>query len=132
MQAQGRWSCATLAALWVGVVAAKPYSIPLPLDLGRFAIDVPDDWTAAFQQQDAPGGTAIRVTPPKGFPLELLVTPFPTKGSKDPLAQARSSVQEMAERLAEQSVEEQIPVKEIEGPTGHGYYVSATDRTVTA
>jgi hypothetical protein len=111
-----------------------PASEPLSLDVGSHGsieFDIPAGWTGKTQGWESPGGLAVVISPPAPFPLVLLITPLP--GPSDP-EKRTNAVKETAESVAmnmqETAVEPELVLKELSGKECHGYFVSATDRTV--
>jgi hypothetical protein len=96
-----------------------------------FEIDLPEGWSANLQGSEAEGGPAIHILPPPGAPLELLLTPFPFPGDAEELKTAvRNAVEQAAEGLKPNAVEDQLAIREMNGPGCQALYFSATDRTV--
>jgi hypothetical protein len=111
-----------------GVAKVKSYDMG---EAGVLALDLPAGWTLTRQGPEASGGAALVVAPPAGVPLHLLLTPYPVPPNEDPEGAAREFARKLASHLQPNAVETSLPLKSIEGPGARGYFVSATDKTVT-
>src|SRR5580765_5607635 len=111
-----------------GVAKVKSYDMG---EAGVLALDLPAGWTVTRQGPEAPGGAALVVAPPAGVPLPPLIPPYPVPPNEGPESAAREAVRQLASRLKPNAVETVLPLKSIEGPGARGYFVSATDKTVT-
>jgi len=128
---QPRLLVTAFASLFLALsISAAPRAFPLG-QWGQLQIDVPEGWTAVTQGKEAAGGVALKVTPPKDVQLVLLMTPLPAPGNADDIdAAAQKATEENKVTLAKAAVESELPVRELESPDAHAFYVSATDKTV--
>jgi hypothetical protein len=123
-------ACGWVAASAVAASGVSPHSYDLP-DHGALTLLVPDGWTSEFKQPPNRLPPTIGLKPRSGMPFAVLVTAgWPTgPASKIPdEASMRSEVVAAAKGAASQSVEGALPVQEIEGVDGAGFYFAATDR----
>lgn len=98
---------------------------------GNLTLEAPDDWSMEEQGSEGEGGPALVFSPPENVPLLLLVTPLPVPDPDgNALEAARERTQSAAGSAREVSVEQELPLIELEGPHCRGFYFSATDRTV--
>jgi hypothetical protein len=115
------------AALFlVASISARAAIWELPLGpYGVFRLDVPSGWTAG------PRGRGIAITPPQGVPLILLISPIPSP--KFPLVDTLSEVdvRRVVAGLQNSAEEPALEAIWFEGPKSRGFFVSATDKTVT-
>ena len=116
--------------LSTGLVAAKPRSFDLAVG-GRFEIDVPEGWTVAVGGADEEVVPWLTITAPaaKETVLELTLARITSK-TRTTLEMVRMGTEAMAADLKKISVEKELPLQEIKGPSCTGLYVTATDRTV--
>jgi hypothetical protein len=111
-------------------LAASPHMFELP-DHGALELVLPDGWAAKVRQPPnrlPPTIMMRRLTDAAG---ELIVTAVWPIGSVTRLpdeATLRSEVEELAHKATSQSVERVLPVQEIKGVDGRGFYFAATDR----
>lgn len=99
---------------------------------GALQLDVPRSWKEEIRQppQDLP--PTIVFHPSSGNGFQVLITPIwaVRPGMVMPeREEIRGSVAKAAEDAKAQAVERHIPVVEIRGESGIGYYFSATDRS---
>jgi hypothetical protein len=73
----------------------------------------------------------VMLTPREGAPFQVVVTPVarqkPGKAA-DTAIQMRHSVQQGADKVKPGATEQYLPVEQLTGAPGPGYYFSATDR----
>ena len=117
---------------WGFAVASvvSPHLFELP-DHGALALLVPDDWTGQLKQPPNRLPPTITLKPRSGTPFEVQITAVwsNSPASKLPDETAiRSEVAGAAKGAAPQSVEGDLPLQEIRGVNGRGYYFVATDR----
>ena len=127
----GKWlalliamSSATLAADTV----TKRYALP---DKSSVQLVVPASWKDEVRQPQAGAPPTIAFTPREGTGFQVLVTPIWRPRPDMPLAtreQLRASVQRAADDAKSQAVEGELPLAELAGASGSGYYFSATDK----
>ena len=107
-----------------------PHSYGLP-DHGALTLLVPDAWTGEVKQPPNRLPPTIGLKPRSGMPFVVLVTagwPTGPAGRVPDEATIRSEVAAAAKSAASQSVEGVLPVQEIKGVDGGGFYFAATDR----
>jgi hypothetical protein len=133
--ARRTWMRAILAAFVLVTAstvasAGSPHSYDLP-DHGALTLLVPDGWVSELKQPPNRLPPTIGLKPRSGTPFEVLVTAAwpmgPTSKIPDE-ATLRSEVAAAAKAAASQSVEGVLPVQEIQGAHGGGFYFAATDR----
>jgi len=110
--------------------AASPNMIELP-GHGALALLLPDGWAAKVRQPPNGLPPTIMMRPLADAAGELIVTAVWPVGSVTKLpdeATLRSDVVELAHKATSQSVERVLPVQEIKGVDGRGFYFAATDR----
>jgi len=109
---------------------AKPRGFPLP-GHGSLELRVPGTWDAHVQQPAGEVPPTITFNPKTEMPFEVSVTPFWQAPSAPPLPQdamIRTEVAEASKKAAETAVEREIPIRQLKGSGGAGYYFSVTDR----
>jgi hypothetical protein len=74
----------------------------------------------------------ITFSPGSGKPFQVLITPIWPTATKGGTAFSRDEIRSRVERNAQvaksQAVESELPLKEIQGRSGSGFYFSAADR----
>jgi hypothetical protein len=113
-----------------GIAGASSQSYNLP-DHGVLTLLVPDGWASQFKQPPNRLPPTIVLKPRSGMPFEVLVTAGWPTGPDNKVpddAAMRSEVVAAAKSAASQSVEGVLPVQEIKGVDGSGFYFAATDR----
>jgi hypothetical protein len=111
-------------------LAASPHSFALP-DHGTLTMAVPDEWRDALNQPPNRLPPTIRLTPRNGAPFEVLITAVWPMGPKAGLTDEitlRTEVAAAAKGAEAQAVEHSLPLKELAGVNGRGFYFVATDR----
>ena len=98
---------------------------------GTFVLSVPRAWTEDVRQP--PGGLPPTITfsSPRLPRFLVLVTPIWSRKSVTPEndpARIRALVEDAAAAVASSAVESTLPLLELSGSSGTGYYFSATDR----
>jgi hypothetical protein len=123
---------AAAPALAADKLAPKRY--PLPEQRGSFNVSAPATWQDEVQQPPQQGlPPTILFTPATGKPFQVLLTPI-WKPSSDVPTPSKDALRQRVERSAEElkgngeRVAGEIKVVEIQGKTGSGYYISATDK----
>jgi hypothetical protein len=109
---------------------ASPHLFELP-DHGTLALLVPDGWTDQLKQPLNRLPPTITLKPRTGAQFVVQVTAVwsNSRASELPDETAiRSQVAGAAKSAAPQSVEGVLPLHDIKGVDGRGYYFSATDR----
>ena len=96
-------------------------------DRGTLVFSSPRAWT----QQTGQSPPTIRFYNSTGQQFVVLITALwsPTQDSLfNSSANVRALVEERAEKLAPQAVERELPIQEMHGASGSGFYFSATDK----
>ncbi len=134
------WMCALLATCaWMPAVSAIAQGgaapahrgYPLP-DRGFLVLPVPEGWKEQVRRRDAMTPPTIHYQPESGPDFAVLVTaigPMKEGIARPTPAEIKRNVQSAVEGVRSRSVEKSIAVAELKGPTAHGYYFKATDRT---
>jgi hypothetical protein len=126
-----KWLALLLAASTAAVAAdtvAKRYALP---DKSSLQVMMPAAWKDEVRQRQPGVPPTIVFTPREGASFQVLLTPIRRPRPDMPLAtpeQVRASVQRAADDAKSQAVEGTLPLAEIEGASGTGYYFSATDK----
>ncbi|MES2355704.1 MAG: hypothetical protein V4568_15160 [Pseudomonadota bacterium] len=105
-------------------------SYPLP-DHGRIELSIPTSWQEKVRQPPNNFPPTIIFTPQAGTAFKVLLTPMwhmSKEVAMPKIENLKEEVEYAAENVKSRSVEESIPIKEIKGIEGTGYYFSATDR----
>jgi hypothetical protein len=123
---------AAAPALAADKLAPKRYA--LPEQHGSFNVSAPATWQDEVQQPPQQGlPPTILFTPATGKPFQVLLTPI-WKPSPDVPTPSKDALRQRVERSAAElkgngeRVAGEIKVVEIQGKTGSGYYISATDK----
>ena len=98
---------------------------------GSLQMSVPHSWNDQMRQRPNDAPPTILLTPEQGYGFNIQVTPlWPVKADGViPDGEAiKRTVSKAAEDSKAEAVETVIPVKDIEGASGSGYYYTATDR----
>lgn len=103
---------------------------PLP-DVGYLQLPMPTEWKDLVRQPQQELPPTITLAPAKGESFQVLITPLwavrPGIVVPGP-EEIRKMVNKAADEAKSQAIEQVIPLKEITGTSGIGYYFSATDR----
>jgi hypothetical protein len=124
---------AGLLFLSAGVVMAQEPSVrryPLP-NHGVIQLQAPASWTDELRQLPGTSSPTIAFKPKSGAQAEVLLTLIrSTSKTATPVSPEalRKRVQNAADRAQSQAVERALPLKDLKGPSGFGYYFAATDR----
>ena len=105
-------------------------SYPLP-DHGSLKLAVPKSWQEELQQPSNRLPPTMVFTPKSGSAFEILFTPMWPPRPDIPMPNAEEiklKVENAASDVKPQAVEKVIPLKELKGTSGAGYYFSITDR----
>ena len=109
----------------------RRYALP---GQGSFAIQVPSSWKDQVQQARDGAAATIVLTPASGKRFEVLLTP--TSAPKDRAPESREDIRAAVQRAAQGAkawaVESELPLREIQGRLGSGFYFSATERAPKA
>jgi hypothetical protein len=109
--------------------AVKKYALP---QRGSLQMNVPVGWSDEVrppQQSNMPPTIVFRARDGKAF--DVLVTPIWRARPEVPVATKealRQSVQKAADELKAQALEQTIPIIELTGASGPGFYFSVTDK----
>jgi len=104
-------------------------SYPLP-NHGKIQMKVPKTWRSKVSQPKNNLPPSIMFLPKSATSFQVLMTPLWPSSEK--AAPDQRSIKKNIERIVEQmkpiSVEKEIPIKELKGVAGVGYYFSMTDK----
>ena len=133
-----------LGALLLSVTAAtgamaadgekKAFALP---DNSKLELAIPPGWKDELKASQAskgnkgPATTTVALTPREGPPFEVSVTPIARQkpgASTDTAIKMRVSVQQGADKVKPTATEQYLPVEQLTGAPGPGYFFSATDR----
>ena len=109
----------------------KVFALP---DNSKLELSIPAGWkdeVKASQGTKANQASTVALTPQEGAPFQVHVTPVARQrqgASADTAIKMRSSVQEGADKVKPNTLEQYLPVEQLTGAPGPGYYFSATDR----
>lgn len=128
--------CALVCVAGTQVLAADTADRPYALaEHGSLQLKVPAGWQDDLQQEPDRLLPTIVFTPTAGAPFGVAVTPiWPTeKDAPNPDRKAlQQLVQQGADAIKAQAVEQTIEIKPLEVASGVGYYFSVTDRAPKA
>ena len=105
-------------------------SYPLP-DKTNLQLSAPPAWKDELREGERGLPPTIVFTPREGAAFQVLLTPITRPRPEVPVPSAeqiRDSVQRAADKVKPQAVEQYLPVEELTGAKGPGYYFSATDK----
>jgi hypothetical protein len=113
---------------WPGIAMAEPKNFELP-GHGGLLLNVPAGWKTSLKTA-AGSPPTIRLGPQSGAPFVVLVTAVWSAAGAGAMddAKIRSSVTSAAKSAEPQSVEGSLPLRNLLGASGPGYYFRATDR----
>jgi hypothetical protein len=100
-------------------------------DHGALTLTVPDGWMDKVNHPANRLPPTILLRPGAAGSGEVIVTavwPIPPATKLSDEATIRSEVAEAAKKAASQSVEDALPLQELKGTEGRGFYFSGTDR----
>jgi hypothetical protein len=123
-----KWLTLLVAVALSAVAQGKDFPVP---DKTTLQLAVPAGWKDEVHEGDRGYPPTIIFTPREGKPFQVLVTPISRPRPDVPVPtgeQIRDSVQRVADQMKPQAVEKELPVIEIKGASGPGYYFSATDK----
>jgi hypothetical protein len=106
----------------------RRYALP---DHGSLRLAVPVSWRDEIRQPPNRLPPTIAFTPKSGAGFQVLLTTLWQTTSDVPPRSAeslRQSMQQALDQVKSQAVEQTIPIMELKGSAGPGYYFSATDR----
>ncbi|MGC1389115.1 MAG: hypothetical protein WA807_13980 [Steroidobacteraceae bacterium] len=119
-----------IAAFAVALAAPSPKEFPLP-GHGALTLRVPEGWTAEMKPPGTQLPPTITLAPWNGPKFVMSVTAEWPMASAQTLPDdnaIRSDVAAAARSAQSQSVEGVLPLQEITGVDGRGFYFTATDR----
>jgi hypothetical protein len=108
--------------------SSRVFELP---DHGALTLTVPDSWVDKMNRPTNRLPPTILLRPGAAGSGEVLITavwPIPSVTNISDEATIRSEVAEAAKKAASQSVEGALPLQELKGTEGRGFYFSATDR----
>lgn len=121
----------SLAALLAASVAnAADLRVVLP-DRGTFVIEKPSGWVERVSRLQPELPPTISLSPREGRAFVVLVTPMwaiPSAPFPKTDGEVKKMVTDSMAQVKAQAVEKSIPIREIRGAAGSGYYFSVTDR----
>lgn len=121
---------ALLAVDTAGAEDATARTYPLPKQ-GSFELKVPVSWKDTLRQPPNDLPPTLTFSPNSGAAFQVLITPI-WKVNQDMQMpgpeEMKSSVERAADGASQQAVEKTIPIRELKGSSGKGYYFSATDK----
>jgi hypothetical protein len=100
----------------------KAFALP---DNSKLELTIPPGWKDELKEK------SIALTPREGAGFKVVITPVARQRpgtSADTAIQMRDSVQQAADRVKPGAAEQYLPVEQLTGFPGPGYYFSATDR----
>ena len=112
----------------------KLFALP---DNSKLELSIPAGWKDEVKTAQAPKArqgsapSTVALTPREGPPFEVHVTPVARQkqgASADTAIQMRHNVQQGADKVKPTAMEHYLPVDQLTGAPGPGYYFSATDR----
>jgi len=99
-------------------------AFPLP-DNSKLELTIPPGWKDELREK------TIALSPREGAPFQVVLAPVARQrpgASADTAIKMRHSVQQGADKIKPSAVEQYLPVEELGGAPGPGFYFSATDR----
>jgi len=122
-------ACSLVVATSAVAMAASPQVFELP-DHGTLTLLMPDGWAGEMAPPRSQSPPLITVGPRSGPKFVVFITPMrPAAAGKMPDENAiRSEVAGAAKSAASQAVQSALPLQEIKGVDGRGFYFTATDR----
>lgn len=128
-------SLATAATAIAAEGEKKVFALP---DNSKLELSIPAGWKDEVKTAQAPKAanqgsapSTVALTPREGAPFQVHVTPVARQrqgASADTAIQMRHNVQQGADKVKPTAMENYLPVEQLTGAPGPGYYFSATDR----
>ena len=115
-------SLATAATAVAADGEKKSFELP---DKSKLELAIPAAW------KDEPKEKSLALSPREGAPFQVVVTPVVRQkpgASAETAIKIRHSVQQSADKVKPSATEQYLPVEQLTGAPGPGYYFSATDR----
>ena len=115
-----------------GAIAAdgekKAFALP---DNSKLELAIPAGWKDELKAGQGSSPPTVALTPRDGAPFEVTVVPIARQkpgASADTAIRMRHNVQQSADKVKPSATEQYLPVEQLAGAPGPGYYFSATDR----
>jgi len=108
--------------------AEKTYPLP---GRGTLVVVVPARWVDELKQDEQTRAPTISYSVAAGKPSQVMMTPiWPARPDAPPITKdlVRQYVENALKPIREQAVEKTIPIVEVAGKSGTGYYFDATDK----
>jgi hypothetical protein len=104
-------------------------SFPLP-DHGKIQLNVPKSWRSKILQPKNNLPPTIAFLSKTGSSFQVLLTPLWPNSEKASPGQRniKENIEQIIEQVKPISIEKEIPIKELKGTSGAGYYFSMTDK----
>jgi hypothetical protein len=104
-------------------------SYPLP-DHGKIQLNVPKSWRSKILQPKNNLPPTIAFLSKKGSSFQVLLTPLWPNSEKASPGQRdiKKDIEQIIEQVKPISKEKEIPIRELKGVSGAGYYFSMTDK----
>ena len=122
--------CCTFSSHTIAADATQDRSYTLP-ERGKLVLAVPQDWSDKVSQPPNKLPPTLRFSGKPDGKFQVLMTPL-WSPRRDPEFKSPASVRRIVERGAadasKQAVERNIPIVELKGNSGAGFYFFATDR----
>ncbi len=109
-------------------IAARSYPIP---NHGKLVLAVPESWRQEIRQPAGDLPPTIVLTPRRGDDFEVLITALWSPRHEPGFNNSQATKRIISENLTKMlptAVERQVPIEEIRGKYGTGYYFIVTDR----
>jgi hypothetical protein len=112
----------------------KAFALP---DNSKLELTIPPGWNDELKANQGSkgnqgsGAVTVSLTPRDGAPFQVVVTPVARQKpgmSADTAIQMRHNVQQAADKVKPSATEQYLPVEQLSGAPGPGYFFSATDR----
>jgi hypothetical protein len=120
--------CSMAASFAADATAEKKYALP---QRGSLQMNVPVGWSDEVRPPQRNGPPTIIFRAKDGKAFDVLVTPIWRARPEVPVATKealRQSVQRAADEAKAQALEQTIPLIELTGASGPGFYFSVTDK----
>ena len=121
-------SLATAATAVAADGEKKAFALP---DNSKLELTIPAGWKDELKTNPKSAPATIALAPRDGSPFQVSVTPVARQrqgASTDTAIKMRASVQQAADKVKPGAMEQYLPVEQLAGAAGPGYYFSATDR----
>ena len=97
---------------------------------GSLQLSVPNSWNDQMRQRQPDSPPTILFTPERGYGFNVQVTPLwlAKQDAKLPaMEELKTVISSAADDAKPHAVESEIPIREIQGASGAGYYFTLTD-----